>query len=233
MKKVIALLTTLFLTTAVFAQENAEESTPAVDESATLEESAAQEPPKEEKKPFLHVDKRPDPKFGIRLGVHFAGVKGDDLSFGWHLGGVFYPVKFFDAGWRGDFVGVKMFLEPHLYFEQKASMWGGKQYWVEIPVHASFMFTVAGMRFKYALGPYVTVGAFGDFEYETDVLGTPFTQKTKRFDLGLNQVLGYEAYKNIWTDFSVGMGFLDMVKNDPAGDSNTTFIFKITAGIDF
>jgi len=230
MKRVIVpLIVALTYVTSVFAQDDGAEAT---DGGAVTEQSQpAEEPKKEEKKSMFHVDKRPDPNWGFRLGIHFSGISGQTLSFGWHLGGVLYPIKFFDASLGGDALGVKLFLEPNLFFLQKAG-WGGDQYWLEVPVMGNFMFTLFGSRFKYSVGPYAAVGLFGEFDKIKTVssTGTLEDSKVGRFDLGLNQTLGYEFAKNLWSEFSLGVGFLDMVEKEK-GSSN--FIMKITAGGDF
>jgi len=241
MKKVIALLTTLSLTTAVFAQEEAEESTqPSVEETATATveehsrptesaaEATAAHEAEGEKKPMFHVDKRQDPLWGIRGGVHFAGISGEDLSVGWHIGGVFYPIKFFDIGFRGDLLGLKLFLEPRLFFVTKESIFKKNQYWLEMPINASFVFTVAGMRLKYAVGPNVAVGIIGD--YEQNLGEGAGDLKTGRFDLGLSNTLGYEVFKNGWMELNTSSGFLNLVDGSKKSKS---FAIKITCGYDF
>jgi len=228
MKKAIApLFVALTFATSVFAQDDA--TTEATDQATAVEQptaepqAAAEEPKKEEKKSAFHMDKRPDPSWGIRAGAHFAGITGNDISFGYHLGAAFYPIKFFDASLGGDALGIKMFLEPNALFASKAGL-VGTQYWLEVPVNANFMFTVFSFRLKYSVGPYGAVGLFGDFD--KSVTG----DKVGRFDVGLNQTLGYEFAKNFWSDFSVGYGFINMVENDK---KSSTFIMKLTAGRDF
>jgi len=229
MRKAIApLFVVLAFATNVFAQEEATEST-------SDPQAATEEPKKEEKKSAFHMDKRPDPVWGLRLGAHLAGISGQTLSFGWHLGAAFYPIKFFDASVGGDILGIKMFLEPNVLFVSKSGWEGTNQYWLEAPVMANFMFTAFSFRFKYSVGPYVAAGLFGDFDKvltADDIIAgkTEGSSKVGRFDVGFSTTLGYEAYKNIWSDFSLGMGFIDMVEKTKKSNN---FIIKFTAGCDF
>lgn len=254
MRKTIALFATLTLATTIFAQEgdgteSAQETPAVVEETPAVAEEpppvaeeppAVEEPKKEEKKSAFHVDKRPDPVWGIRLGVHMAGISGESLSFGWHLGGNFYAIKFFDLSLGGDALGLKLFLEPNLLFTTKSGWEGSKQYWLELPVMADLMFTVFSFRFKYNVGPYAAVGLFGDFDKvvtastisagKKDADGNYIPSKVGRFDVGLYNTLGYELYKNIWSDFTVGMGFIDMIEGE---GGSTNFMIRFTAGLDF
>jgi len=221
-KAIVLLFVALTFATNVFAQEDVA-TEPTAEPQAVVEE-----PKKEEKKSAFHMDKRPDPAWGIRAGGHFGGITGQTLSFGWHLGAAFYPIKFFDASLGGDALGIKMFLEPNVLFASKAG-WGGTQYWLEVPVMGNFMFTVFSFRLKYSVGPYGAVGLFGEFD-KIATVANPAGSKVGRFDAGLNQTFGYEFAKNVWSDISVGMGFIDMVEKEK---KSTNFIIKLTAGKDF
>lgn len=225
-KTIVPLFVALSFATGVFAQEDS--STESTETSAAEAPAAAEETKKEEKKSAFQMDKRPDPVWGIRAGAHLSGITGQTFSIGWHLGGAFYPVKFFDASLGGDVLGVKMLLEPNLLFASKAGF-GGTQYWLEAPVMANFMFTVFSFRLKYCVGPYAAVGLFGEFD-KIATVSNPAGSKVSRFDVGLNQTFGYEIAKNLWSDISVGMGFIDMVEKEK---NSTNFIIKLTAGKDF
>jgi len=233
MKRVIVpLFMALAFVSSVFAQDEAAAET--TDQGAAAQPPAVEEPKQEDKKSAFHIDKRPDPVWGIRLGAHLAGISGQTISFGWHLGGSFYPVKVFDASLGGDIVGLKMFVEPNVYFTTKSGWEGTNQYWLDVPVMANFMFTVFSFRFKYCIGPYVGVGMFGDFDKvvtAADIAaGNQGGRDVGRFDVGLYNTFGYEWAKNIWSDVTVGTGFIDMVDKE-SGSKN--FIVKFTAGLDF
>jgi hypothetical protein len=228
MKK-LALTLTIALAANLFAQEE-EEIVEEEDSPAVVQEQAApEETKKEEKKPAFHMEKRPDSDVGIRGGIHFSAIGTESATFGWHLGAYAYPVKFWDGSLGGDILGLKVLLEPGLFFLTKENpVLKKNQYWLEVPVNASLLFTVFSMRIRYSVGPFVALGLFGDFEYDYANPKTYETTKEKmsRFDLGLTQTLGYEFAKNLWSDLTVGYGFLDMMKYD----NTSTFIFKITAG---
>lgn len=239
MKKVMrSLLAALTLTTMAFAQDEGESVAAEATDTQVATEAAdtqvAAEPAKPEEKSAFHMDKRPDPVWGIRLGAHMAGINGQTLSFGWHLGGAFYLAKFFDLSLGGDILGLKMFLEPNLLFVSKTGWEGTNQYWLEAPVMANFMFTVFSFRFKYSVGPYAAVGLFGDFDkvLTADDIREGNTEGSKvgRFDVGFYNTLGYEWAKNIWSDFTLGLGFIDMVDKQKG---STNFMIKCSAGVDF
>jgi len=240
MKKTIApLFMALAFATSVFAQEEvateATEQQAAVEEPVAEPQTVAEEPKAEEKKSAFHMDKRPDPAWGIRAGAHLAGIRGQTLSFGYHLGAAFYPVKVFDASLGGDILGIKMFLEPNVLFVSKSGWEGTHQYWLEVPVNANFMFTVFSFRFKCSVGPYLAAGLFGDFDkveiIDNILAGNKETSKVGRLDVGANATLGYELAKNLWSDVSLGLGFINMVEK--AKESSNNFIIKATIGYDF
>jgi hypothetical protein len=211
MKKAITLLAVMFLAAAAFAD----------DAGAS-----------EDKKPFGNMEKRPDPVWGLRLGAQYGGIQaGGGLSFGYHAGAAWYLMKIFDVNFRGDLVGLKMFLEPNAFLVYKAGWEGSSQFWLEIPVNANFMITLFSQRAKISVGPYFGVGMLGN--YEAAILnssGYLEYSKVSRIDVGYSVAIGYEAYKNLWSSIGVTQGFLDAIDKK---DGSKYLSIKFTVGYDF
>jgi len=252
-KKLIAMFLAVFATN-VFAQEDvATEETAAVEETAAPppQMAVAAETPKKEAP--IAIGAKEERPLGIRAGFHLSGISapkwkfgsadnypaalGSGSDIGWDLGAWYDLMRIFEIEIGGDAFQFRILLEPGAFITTRGSVFGGDQYWLEVPVTAAFTLSLfGGMRVKYAPGVYVALGTLGTFSDEID--GVKYKQS--RIDVGQWHTLGFEQnnFKNWWLDIIFSSGFMSTVSREIDGKSknyeNTTpWALKFVFGYNF
>ena len=183
--------------------------------------------------------------FGIKVGPNFSSVttkvsgsKETSNLLTSVSGGVYVNVP----------LAPEFYLQPALLFEQK----GGKKVfgsqsdelfrlnYLTLPINFTFAPAVGTGQWLVGIGPYFGYGLSGTHSASfADSLFTfshdPFSGDNglKRFDAGLNVLIGYQLASGINLGVQSELGLVNLLKN---GDSNNSFrntSFQVTIGYTF
>lgn len=190
----------------------------------------------------------------IRGGVNLANISNKD-------NGGYDDSKMlssFQVGILGDLNITDFFaIQPGLLYTGKGIKLGNStqelrynpQY-LEVPVNFVFKTPTGAAKFFVGAGPYVAVGIGGkwkgkglyNFEEKIDFSDDdPFTQeeedagvfKTKRFDYGLNGLVGFELSKLVISaNYGLGLAKIQSgTSNNTDDNSNKHRVFSVTLGV--
>jgi hypothetical protein len=191
----------------------------------------------------------------IRGGVNFANVSNKD-------NGGYDDSKMltsWQAGVIGDFNLTEFLaIQPGLLYSSKGIKFEGNgetltfnpQY-LELPVNLVFKTPTGATKFFAGAGPYVAMGVGGkfkgegtvDFERKIDFSDDdPLTGeeedagafKVRRFDYGLNGLVGLEVSNMVFTaNYGLGLAKIQSGSNSSADDANKHRVLSLTLGFKF
>ncbi|HTD93152.1 MAG TPA: porin family protein [Chitinophagaceae bacterium] len=191
----------------------------------------------------------------IRGGVNFANVSNKD-------NGGYDDSKMltsWQAGVIGDFNLTEFLaIQPGLLYSSKGIKFEGNgetltfnpQY-LELPVNLVFKTPTGATKFFAGAGPYVAMGVGGkfkgegtvDFERKIDFSDDdPLTGeeedagafKVRRFDYGLNGLVGMEVSNLVFTaNYGLGLAKIQSGSNSSADDANKHRVLSLTLGFKF
>ena len=128
-------------------------------------------------------------------------------------------------------------------------------YYVEVPVNLVLKTPTGPVKFFGGAGPYIAMGVGGKNKVRGAILGAEFTSEEsikwsdddpstlneeegsgfgimKRFDYGLNGLLGIEFNKTVITaNYGLGLAKLQSGSNSGEDNNNTHRVFSITLGV--
>jgi hypothetical protein len=128
-------------------------------------------------------------------------------------------------------------------------------YYLEVPVNLVFKTPTGPVKFFAGAGPYLGIGVGGKNKAEGAILGAQFSSEEdirwsdddpstlneeegagfgimKRFDYGLNGLLGIEINKAVITaNYGLGLAKLQSGSNSGADNNNKHRVFSVTLGV--
>jgi len=196
----------------------------------------------------LAVSAQSKTTFGVRAGVNFQNITGDDaagnsmdgkLKVGF-LGGVNAEIP----------VGIDFYLQPGVVYAIKGAKWEGGSSdvkvnlsYIEVPVNFLYKPEVGTGRVILGFGPYIAFGVSGkikpdngndvDITFKNSIsqaeATTGYGTYFKRIDAGGNLLFGYEMSNNLSVQLNAQLGLvkinpkIDGVSNDETSWKNTGF----------
>lgn len=178
-------------------------------------------------------------RFGIRAGLNFATMTGDDVDD-------VDSRTAFHVGVIADIPLLKsLYIQSGVYLTQKGLKYNdeldndidgevtAKPMYLEIPVLASYRYNFSdATQLQFNVGPYFAFGLGGKVKAEASYENVSASEEVdffgddddqlggKRFDCGLQVGLGLTFAKHIYVGGAYEFGFTDAIKDTKAKNSN-------------
>ncbi|HEX2844949.1 MAG TPA: porin family protein [Chitinophagaceae bacterium] len=194
----------------------------------------------------LAVSAQSKTTFGVRAGVNFQNITGDDIQ------GNSMDNKLkvgFLAGVNAEIpVGIDFYLQPGVVYAMKGAKDKGSDAkvnlsYIEVPVNFLYKPEVGTGRVLLGIGPYIAFGVGGkikpdngndvDITFKNSIsqteAATGYGTYFKRIDAGGNLLFGYEMSNNLSVQLNAQLGLvkinpkIDGVSNDETSWKNTGF----------